>query len=168
MIGVWQVWGGRQCCSLCHLIFCASLKFFLFTEMCPCSVDSASSGHWSRPAGQSLRPAPVWWLSRTRSSLSSSECDLGFGMTGHLSSCMWNLRFWGTMHRGVSAPSCGKPSCPSPSAGDLRELPRVPLRGEGSCGGGGAPRDSACTAGRFFTAEPPGHPKPVERGSSHS
>ena len=28
-------------------------------------------------------------------------------------------------------------------AGDLRELPRVPLRGEGSCGGGGAPRDSA-------------------------
>ena len=22
----------------------------------------------------------------------------------------------------------GKPSCPSPSAGDLRELPRVPLR----------------------------------------
>ena len=29
------------------------------------------------------------------------------------------------------------------SAGDLRELPRVPLRGEGSCGGGGAPRDSA-------------------------
>ena len=28
----------------------------------------------------------------------------------------------------------GKPSFPSPSAGDLRELPRVPLRGEGSCG----------------------------------
>ena len=27
----------------------------------------------------------------------------------------------------------GKPSFPSPSAGDLRELPRVPLRGEGSC-----------------------------------
>ena len=37
----------------------------------------------------------------------------------------------------------GKHSFPSPSAGDLRELPRVPLRGEGSCGGGGAPRDSA-------------------------
>ena len=37
----------------------------------------------------------------------------------------------------------GKPSFPSPSAGDLRELPKVPLRGEGSCGGGGAPRDSA-------------------------
>ena len=34
----------------------------------------------------------------------------------------------------------GKPSCPSPSAGDLRELPRVPLRGEGSCGGGGVER----------------------------
>ena len=31
----------------------------------------------------------------------------------------------------------------TPSAGDLRELPRVPLRAEGSCGGGGAPRDSA-------------------------
>ena len=29
----------------------------------------------------------------------------------------------------------GKPSFPSPSAGDLRELPWVPLRGEGSCGG---------------------------------
>ena len=37
----------------------------------------------------------------------------------------------------------GKPWCPSPSAGDLRELARVPLRGEASCGGGGAPRDSA-------------------------
>ena len=28
----------------------------------------------------------------------------------------------------------GKPSCPSPSAGDLRELPMVPLIGEGCCG----------------------------------
>ena len=28
----------------------------------------------------------------------------------------------------------------TPSAGDLRELPRVPLRGEGSCGGGGSPQ----------------------------
>ena len=36
-----------------------------------------------------------------------------------------------------------KPSFPSPSAGDLRELPRVPLRGEGSCGVGGDFRDSA-------------------------
>ena len=36
-----------------------------------------------------------------------------------------------------------KPSFPSPSAGDLRELPRVPLRGEASCGVGGASRDSA-------------------------
>ena len=36
----------------------------------------------------------------------------------------------------------GKPSFPSPSAGDLRELPRVPLRGEGRCGFGGASRDS--------------------------
>ena len=37
-----------------------------------------------------------------------------------------------------------------PGAGDLRELPRVPLRGEGSCGGGGvlrgsqAPRRAVC------------------------
>ena len=37
----------------------------------------------------------------------------------------------------------GKPSFPSPSAVDLRDLPRVPLRGEGSCGGGGAPRESS-------------------------
>ena len=36
-----------------------------------------------------------------------------------------------------------KPSFPSHSAGDLRELPRVPLIGEGSCGVGGASRDSA-------------------------
>ena len=36
----------------------------------------------------------------------------------------------------------GKPSFPSPSAGDLRELARVPLRGEGRCGFGGASRDS--------------------------
>ena len=34
----------------------------------------------------------------------------------------------------------GKPSFPSPSAGDLRELPRLPLSGKGCCGGGGAPR----------------------------
>ena len=37
----------------------------------------------------------------------------------------------------------GKPSFPSTSAGDLRELPRVPLRGEGHCGVGGASRDPA-------------------------
>ena len=37
----------------------------------------------------------------------------------------------------------GKHSFPSPSAGDLRELPRVPLRGEESCGVGRASRDSA-------------------------
>ena len=37
----------------------------------------------------------------------------------------------------------GKTSFPSPSVGDLRELPRLPLRGEGSCGVGGASRDSA-------------------------
>ena len=48
-------------------------------------------------------------------------------------------------HRSLSGGG-GKPSCPSPSAGDLRELARVPLRGEGSCGGGGAPRDSAAIA----------------------
>ena len=37
----------------------------------------------------------------------------------------------------------GKHSFPSPSAGDLRELPRVPLRGEASCGVCGASRDSS-------------------------
>ena len=46
----------------------------------------------------------------------------------------------------------GKPSCPSPSAGDLREIPGVPLRGEGSCGGGGAPRDSAGSGPRCVWA----------------
>ena len=40
-------------------------------------------------------------------------------------------------------PEAGSSLRPSPSAGDLRELPMVPLRCEGSCGGGGAPRDSA-------------------------
>ena len=34
-----------------------------------------------------------------------------------------------------------KPSFPSTSAGDLRELPREPLRGEGCCGVGGASGD---------------------------
>ena len=37
----------------------------------------------------------------------------------------------------------GKASFPSTSAGDFRELPMVPLIGEGSCGVGGASRDSA-------------------------
>ena len=37
----------------------------------------------------------------------------------------------------------GKPSFPSTSAGDYRELPRMPLRGEGCCGVGRASRDSA-------------------------
>ena len=36
----------------------------------------------------------------------------------------------------------GKPSFPPTSAGNLRELPRVPLRDEGRCGVGGASRDS--------------------------
>ena len=45
--------------------------------------------------------------------------------------------------RGLSRVGGGKPSFPSPSAGNLRELPRGPLRGEGSCGGGGASRGSA-------------------------
>ena len=43
-----------------------------------------------------------------------------------------------------SVSGCGrKPSFPSTSAGDLRELPRVPLRGEGCCVVGRASRDSA-------------------------
>ena len=36
-----------------------------------------------------------------------------------------------------------KPSFPSPSSGDIRELPRVSLRVERYCGFGGASRDSA-------------------------
>ena len=55
-------------------------------------------------------------------------------------------RAWRRIEKGLSrsfSGGGGKPSFPSPSAGDLRELPRVPLIGEGSCGGGGAPRDSA-------------------------
>ena len=35
------------------------------------------------------------------------------------------------------------PSFPLTSAGDQRELPRVPLRGEGCCGVSGASRDCA-------------------------
>ena len=51
------------------------------------------------------------------------------GMTGHLSICVWNLRVfpyyaWGCQYPFVLC-------IPPPSAGDLRELPRVPLRGEG-------------------------------------
>ena len=46
-----------------------------------------------------VRPRLVW---RNGTPLASRVVH---GMTGHLSSCMWNLRFWGTMHRGVSAPS---------------------------------------------------------------
>ena len=62
------------------------------------------------------------------------------------------LESWkGTMasrrvEEGLSRPfsGCsGKASFPSTSAWDLRELPRVPLRGEGCCGVGGASRDTA-------------------------
>ena len=46
------------------------------------------------------------------------------------------------LSRSFSACS-GKPSFPSTSPGDLRELPMVPLRGEGCCGVGGPSRDSS-------------------------
>ena len=46
------------------------------------------------------------------------------------------------LSRSFSACS-GKPSFPSTSAGDYRELTRVPLRGEECCGVGRASRDSA-------------------------
>ena len=38
---------------------------------------------------------------------------------------------WGTIANELNQGG-GKPSFPSPSPGDLRELSRVPLRGEGS------------------------------------
>ena len=64
-------------------------------------------------------------------------------------------RGWTAGHLHVGHPQWSPPcSPPQPgpfsehsvytwAAGDLRELPGVPLRGEGSCGGVGAPRDSA-------------------------
>ena len=47
-----------------------------------------------------------------------------------------------------------------PNRGDLRELARVPLRGEGSCGRGGAPRDSA-GSGATEEVGPAHMPNPV-------
>lgn len=80
---VWQVWGGRQYPVLQPLpsYFLRFSKFFLFTETWPRSVDSASSWHRADRRGGARAP-PVWWLSRTRSSPSSSECDLGFARVG--------------------------------------------------------------------------------------
>ena len=66
--------------------------------------------------------------------------------------CVIALESWeGTrasrrVEEGLSRPFSGcssKASFPSTSAGDLRELPKLPLRGEGCCGVGGASRDSA-------------------------
>ena len=66
-------------------------------------------------------------------------------MATHSSTLAWRIpmdrgSWWATVHR------VAKTWTPSPSAGDLRELPRVPLRGEGSCGGGGAPRTQGPSA----------------------
>ena len=55
-------------------------------------------------------------------------------------------RAWRRVEEGLSrsfSGGGGKPSFPSPSSGELRELPRVPLRGEGCCVVGRASRDSA-------------------------
>ena len=49
----------------------------------------------------------------------------------------------------------GKPSFPSTSAGDLSEIPMVPLRGEGCCGVGGGPRVPSGLA-QWKRALPPG------------
>ena len=63
---------------------------------------------------------------------------------GCIGSSLWRT---GSVARGILIPW---PGIKLASAGDLRELPGVPLRGEGSCGGGGAPRDSAGSGlGRF-------------------
>ena len=66
---------------------------------------------------------------------------------------------------------------PSPSAGDLRELPRVPLRGEGRCGFGGASRDSTrfvameegliSSGGTPGFARPPSPPHPCPQQGPH-
>ena len=54
------------------------------------------------------------------------------------------------------------------SAGDLRELPRVPLRGEGSCGGGGAPRvGKDSDAGRDWGQEEKGMTEDEMAGWHH-
>ena len=50
-------------------------------------------------------------------------------------------------------------------AGDLRELARVPLRGEGSCGGGGAPQDSAVSE-PIATSWTVAHQAPLSMGFS--
>ena len=76
----------------------------------------------------------------------SSECVcVCVCVCAQLCSRRWPLRLetrWERSQGGVNLGCTGRDSAP-PSAGDLRELPRVPLRGEGSCGGFGAPRDSA-------------------------
>ena len=52
---------------------------------------------------------------------------------------MWIGQRWDQKSPDTPGSPEGNPECPSPSAGDLRDLARVPLRGEGSCGGGGRP-----------------------------
>ena len=76
------------------------------------------SGLCARGEGERVMALQSW--EKTRASRRVEE--------GHARS------FWGCV---------GKASFPSTSAGDLRELPMVPLIGEGCCGVGGAPRDSA-------------------------
>ena len=57
------------------------------------------------------------------------------GTVGWVSPCkLTNCRR--LAHMGETAGHLQEAPCTTPSAGDLRELPRVPLRGEGSCGGG--------------------------------
>ena len=66
-------------------------------------------------------------------------------MATHSSVLVWRIpprRVEEGLSRSFSG-HCIKPRVPLTCACDLRELLRVPLRGEGSCGGGGAPRDSA-------------------------
>ena len=63
------------------------------------------------------------------------------GRSRHCSRVMGGTRASRRVEEGLSrsfSDGGGKPSFPSTSAGDYRELPRVPLRGEGYCEVGGA------------------------------
>ena len=116
--------------------------------------ESGSQGPW---LGEARGPSGLRWVWRNgRGPHLEARWPLELlrGVSGPSSSCVWNPRAPGEPRPhtrfqerlsdlAAAARSNMRTIHTSPSAGDLRELPRVPLRGEGSCGGGGAPRDSA-------------------------